>query len=284
MINYYDYDTSPKKENESNGGTATNVRNPSYVRTTTKRRVERDDYTTTRTKQRQFNQDYLSTRRKFEDNYETNIDVKRIARQAKLEQSRKNARQIVAVGVGFIILFTISYRYALINSKFNEKENVWYSYLPDVSKPHNRRKIKRKRKHDLEDMILEYYTSCKDDVDEQSKASLSLESLFYEFMKYKVNEVNSGTVKRMMADWNRFYKPDKGFISIALNNLTRINIDDFFNSVLVTHNLKKSANKKSRENLQKKEKNEVIEKGYNKLGHHLSAGLEEISNDAYAGD
>ena len=47
---------------------------------------------------------------------------------------------------------------------------------------------------------------------------------------------------------------------------------------------KKSANKKSRENLQKKEKNEVIEKGYNKLGHHLSAGLEEISNDAYAGD
>ena len=47
---------------------------------------------------------------------------------------------------------------------------------------------------------------------------------------------------------------------------------------------RKSANKKSRENLQKKEKNEVIEKGYNKLGHHLSAGLEEISNDAYAGD
>ena len=47
---------------------------------------------------------------------------------------------------------------------------------------------------------------------------------------------------------------------------------------------RKSANKKSRENLQKKEKNEVIEKGYNKLGHHLSADLEEISNDAYAGD
>ena len=47
---------------------------------------------------------------------------------------------------------------------------------------------------------------------------------------------------------------------------------------------RKSANKKSRENLQKKEKNEVIEKGYNKLGNHLSADLEEISNGAYAGD
>ena len=53
---------------------------------------------------------------------------------------------------------------------------------------------------------------------------------------------------------------------------------------LSLHLIRKSANKKSRENLQKKEKNEVIEKGYNKLGHHLSAGLEEISNDAYAGD
>ena len=39
--------------------------------------------------------------------------------------------------------------------------------------------------------------------------------------------------------------------------------------------LKKSANKKSRVNLQKKEKKGVIEKGYNKTDHHRSAGLEE---------
>ncbi len=124
---------------------------------------------------------------------------------------------------------------------FNEKENVWYSYLPDTSKPHNRRKIKRKSKCDLEDMIYEYYTSCREDENEQSKASLSLESLFYEFMKHKVNEVNSGTVKRMMADWNRFYKPDKEFIATPLKSLTKINIDDFFNSILGTHHLKKKA-------------------------------------------
>lgn len=114
MINYYDYDTSPKKEVESSGGgTATKVRSSNYARTTTKRRLRRDDYTTTRAKQRQLEQDY-----------ETNIDVRKIARQAKLEQSRKDARHIAAIGIGFIILFTISYRYALINSKFNEKENL----------------------------------------------------------------------------------------------------------------------------------------------------------------
>ena len=41
------------------------------------------------------------------------------------------------------------------------------------------------------------------------------------------------------------------------------------------HSTVKSANKKSRGNLQKKEKKGVIEKGYNKTDHHRSAGLEE---------
>lgn len=65
--------------------------------------------------------------------------------------------------------------------------------------------------------------------------------MFYEFMQHKANEVNSGTIKRMMADWNRFYKSDKEFIAISIKNLTKINIDDFFNSILAQHNLKKKA-------------------------------------------
>ncbi len=126
---------------------------------------------------------------------------------------------------------------------FNEKENVWYSYLPDGSKANNRRKIKRKNKNDLEKMICDYYQLSPDNhaEKEKPKESLSVENLFYEFMKHKTNEVNSGTVKRMMADWNRFYKPDEEFIAMPVKNLTKINIDDFFNSVLVEHNLKKKA-------------------------------------------
>lgn len=63
--------------------------------------------------------------------------------------------------------------------------------------------------------------------------------MFYEFMRHKTNVVNSGTIKRMMADWTRFYEPEKEFISIPVKNLTKINIDDFFNAVLGKHNLKK---------------------------------------------
>ncbi len=76
---------------------------------------------------------------------------------------------------------------------FNEKENVWYSYLPDSSKANNRRKIKRKNKSDLEKMICDYYLSAPNDhiEKEKTKESLLIENLFYEFMEHKTNEVNS---------------------------------------------------------------------------------------------
>lgn len=124
----------------------------------------------------------------------------------------------------------------------NDKEDVWYSYLPDDSKSNNRKKIKRKRKRDLEEVICDYYLSVQSEPENTVKSKdLSVESMFYEFMKHKTNEVGSGTIKRMMADWQRFYEPEKEFIAISVQNLTKINVDDFFNAVLEKHNLKKKA-------------------------------------------
>lgn len=123
----------------------------------------------------------------------------------------------------------------------SDKEDVWYSYLPDGSKPNNRKKIKRKRKRDLEDVICDFYSSEQNEHEDMSQKDFSIESMFYEFMKHKANTVGSGTIKRMMADWSRFYEPEKEFIAISVHSLTKINIDDFFNSVLEKHNLKKKA-------------------------------------------
>ena len=124
----------------------------------------------------------------------------------------------------------------------SNKEDVWYSYLPDDSKANNRKKIKRKRKRDLEDVICDFYLSVQNESQETEQLKdYSIESMFYEFMTHKANEVNSGTIKRMMADWTRFYEPEKEFIAISVQNLTKINVDDFFNAVLGKHNLKKKA-------------------------------------------
>lgn len=123
----------------------------------------------------------------------------------------------------------------------NDKEDVWYGYLPDDSKSNNRKKIKRKRKRDLEEVICDYYASIQNEHEDMEKKDFSIKSMFYEFMKHKTNEVGSGTIKRMMADWQRFYEPEKEFIAISVQNLTKINVDDFFNVVLDKHNLKKKA-------------------------------------------
>lgn len=125
---------------------------------------------------------------------------------------------------------------------YSQKEDVWYTHLPDDSKSNSRKKIKRKKKKDLEKDICDYYLSfCDEAMMAKQQNALSIEALFYEFMHHKANEVNSGTIKRMMADWNRFYKTDQEFISISANNLTKINIDDFFNAVVEKHNLRKKA-------------------------------------------
>ncbi len=124
----------------------------------------------------------------------------------------------------------------------SDKEDVWYSYLPDSSKANNRKKIKRKRKRDLEDAIYDFYLSVQSESQETERLKdYSIESMFFEFMAHKANEVNSGTIKRMMADWTRFYEPEKEFITMSIRNLTKINVDDFFNAVLGKHDLKKKA-------------------------------------------
>ena len=125
---------------------------------------------------------------------------------------------------------------------YNEKEDVWYTYLPDSSKENNRRKVKRKKKNDIEKVVCNYYLSLENNNDKAGRRNvLTIEKVFYEFMRHKAKEVNSGTVKRMMADWNKFYKAKSDFISMPLHNLTKISIDDFFNSVLEEYNLKKKA-------------------------------------------
>ena len=78
MINYYEYDTSPRKLE------------PEY-------------------EEKKIHKDHVS---------------KRQQRNKELETSRKKAKYIIQIGLAFVILLTISYRYSLINTKFNEKEKL----------------------------------------------------------------------------------------------------------------------------------------------------------------
>ncbi len=85
MINYYEYETSPRKEET----------------------------------------EYLTRKRKNTQNTIHNKEeLKRKVKKAQIIQTRKNIKHILEIGIGFVVLLAISYRYAIINSRFSEKENL----------------------------------------------------------------------------------------------------------------------------------------------------------------
>ncbi len=62
----------------------------------------------------------------------------------------------------------------------SEKEDVWYTYLPDASKADNRRKVKRKKKTDIEKAVCEFYLSLKDEdenIDREENLQAAAKSL-----------------------------------------------------------------------------------------------------------
>ena len=101
MINYYEYETSPRKEE------------PEYT---------------------------PSKKRKPQKNLQNREDIRKKVRKAQIIESRRNVKNIILIGIAFILLLTISYRYALINSRFSEKENL-KSMLSELQKQNAQLKV-----------------------------------------------------------------------------------------------------------------------------------------------
>lgn len=139
---------------------------------------------------------------------------------------------------------------------YSETEKCWYCHIPDETKKDGRKKVKRKKQEAIKQVVCDYWLAHEemDKVDESEKeVSLiqerissdrevdTVESLFYKFMEYKKNLVSTGTIRRMMADWERFYAPNPDFIHKPYCELTKIDMDNFFNMILNKHQLKKKA-------------------------------------------
>lgn len=125
---------------------------------------------------------------------------------------------------------------------YSEKEGYWYCCLPDSTKKSGWKNVKRKKKSDIENLLCDHYINLEKQSQENAdKRNMTLESLFYEFMEYKKNLVKAGTIKRMVADWERFYKPHPELIQKPFKELTKIDIDMFFNNIVNEHSLKDKA-------------------------------------------
>lgn len=127
---------------------------------------------------------------------------------------------------------------------YNSKEDRWYTEVPYVRSKSKKKRIKKRNRKDLENEIIKYteqYQKITTKKDTESCSEMTLNELFYEFMEYKVKEVGSGTIRRMMADWKKFYEPHQELISQPFMDITKIDIDNFFNAVMDEYKLKKKA-------------------------------------------
>ncbi len=124
---------------------------------------------------------------------------------------------------------------------YSEKEQTWYCHIPDGTKKSGRKKVKRKRKEDIEEVVYQYYKGQeKQQKEEILKENMKFKDLFEEFIKYKSKEVTACTIRRMMADWRRFYIGTE-FIEKSINQITKIDVDNFFNTALEEFELKPKA-------------------------------------------
>lgn len=102
MINYYEYETSPRKE-------------------------ETEEFIPRK-------------KRKRENEVHNKEDIRKKLKKAQAIEKRKNVKHILEIGVVFVLLLTISYRYALINSKFSQKESLKAS-LAELQKQNAQLKV-----------------------------------------------------------------------------------------------------------------------------------------------
>ena len=116
---------------------------------------------------------------------------------------------------------------------YSEKEDAWYTHLPDETQKNHRRKVKRKHKEDLENAICAYYRT------QDSRENITVAMLYAEWMQYKNLHVNSsGTMKRISADWNKFYRDDE-ISSKKVQELTELYLDEWIHKKIKKYHFNK---------------------------------------------
>ena len=118
------------------------------------------------------------------------------------------------------------------------KENFWYWRNPDRGVNPNRIRIKRKNQKDIEDIVVDYYSKLAKEQEEQDNLNeMAFEELFYEMLEDKKSKRATGTIKKNINDWRKFIEPHTWFIEKPFKNITKIDVDKLFNSIVRSHTL-----------------------------------------------
>lgn len=119
------------------------------------------------------------------------------------------------------------------------KNGKWYTYLPDEEK--GRVLKKRTTKEDIEDLVVKYYKENSEEEQKNKKTkTVTLKEIFPQWLEYKqIHTDSTSYVKRITADWKRFYSTEKELIEMPLSKMTKIYLDNWAHTMITKHELTK---------------------------------------------
>lgn len=117
-------------------------------------------------------------------------------------------------------------------------DGKWRTYLKENG---SRKMVKRSTQKSVEDVVIQHLQKNNDDViREKEIRDMTLYTLFPEWLKYKeVKSRASSYIKKISADWKKFYIPETAFIHKPLRTLTKIDIDTWLHSMIKKHAMTK---------------------------------------------
>lgn len=119
---------------------------------------------------------------------------------------------------------------------YNEKQQRFYTYLYDETKPKNRKQVQRRNREDIENLIVEDYK--KREKEKQLKKEITLNIIYPEWLNYKEAETSEANANKLDWAWNTYYKNEK-IINVPLKDLTVADVKAWFLDRIAKHELTK---------------------------------------------
>ena len=118
---------------------------------------------------------------------------------------------------------------------YAESQEVYYTYVPDPSKSSGRKQLRKKKKEDLIEAIVNYYQHTY----ESGTKKYTFRNTYLEWLEYKEGRGGADTyIKRFQCTWNKFYE-NAQISDVDMQTMKPVELEKWFISMIKEHELDK---------------------------------------------
>ena len=111
------------------------------------------------------------------------------------------------------------------------RKGRWYTYIPDPTRPNNRKSVAKTKKEDLIDFLVDFYTKQNES---KEKVVETLETFYPVWLQHKFLGTTQGDyIKRIDSDWKKYYLGNP-ITKIPLSELTTGYLSDWCHNSVKT--------------------------------------------------